>query len=92
MIAEQIRAFVSPWYRVAHQPNGWAEQQAEKYELSDEIFSRPYLPEITKNAMLLTLFIDLAWIMQILACSLHTLNCMKRRWSCYYSVGISVVI
>lgn len=61
MTAEQIRAFVSHWYRVARQPNGWTEQQAEKRakQLSDEIFSRPYLPEMAKNAMLLTLFIGL---------------------------------
>lgn len=61
MTEAQIRAFVAHWYQVARQPNGWTEAQAEKraQQLSDEIFSRPYLPEMASNAMLLTLFVGL---------------------------------
>lgn len=61
MTEAQIRAFVAHWYQVARQPNGWTEAQAEKraQQLSDEILSRPYLPEMASNAMLLTLFVGL---------------------------------
>ena len=61
MTENQIRAFISHWYKVARKPNGWTEQQAQTRadQLAEEIFARPYLPEMASTAMLLTLFIGL---------------------------------
>ena len=61
MTEKQIRAFISHWYRVARKPNNWSEQQAASRaeQLAEEIFARPYLPDMASNAMLLTLFIGL---------------------------------
>ena len=61
MTEAQIRAFIRHWYLKARLPNNWDETLAESraHDLAEQIFARPYLPEMASTAMLLTLFIGL---------------------------------
>ena len=61
MTETQIREFIRHWYLTAGQFNKWDDKQAESraQELAEQIFARPYLPEMASTAMLLTLFIGL---------------------------------
>ena len=57
----QIREFIRHWYLKAAKANKWDEAVATSraHELAEQIFTRPYLPEMASTAMLLTLFIGL---------------------------------
>ncbi len=61
MTETQIREFIRHWYLTAGHFNNWDAKQAESQaqELAEQIFARPYLPEMASTAMLLTLFIGL---------------------------------